>query len=198
LCRNFGEARKDAKLSISIWKYNSKGWYRLCKALNSVRRHDECVAACNAAVAMLYSGVRTDASMKGHKEIGALKKDSVEKLLAVRRNEQERLTKEAAVEERWRNAFRVMSLLGATVGYPHGSLPARLAMDDESCVPRCRHNRTGQEVNPLAALNEDQSGFAQPVELEIPTVFLYPQHNQVSHTTLLNPLNVPLYPAFAD
>ena len=198
MCRNFGEARKDAKLSISIWKYNSKGWYRLCKALNSVRRHDECVAACDAAIATLYSGPHTDAPMKGRKEIDALKKDSVEKLLAVRRNEQERLDKEAAVEERWRNAFRVMGLLGTTAGYPHGSLPARLAMDDESCVPRCRHNRTGQEVNPLAALNEDQSGFAQPVDLEIPTVFLYPQHNQVRPVTPVNPLCAPLYPAYTD
>lgn len=197
--RNFGEARKDAKLSIGIWKYNTKGWYRMCKALNAVGRHDECVQACDEAVKTLYTSTdSTDTrDAKGQGELEGLKKDSLTKIVALKRAQEAKLQREREIENRWRYAWRVLQLLQATAGYHHSCLPARLAMDESACYPRLRDTLTQKEVDPFAALDDDHSGFKQPVELEMPVIFLYPQHNQVDiikaadpHTTFSDHLQV--------
>lgn len=186
--RNFGECKKDARLSVDIWKYNCKGWFRMCKAYQSVRRFDDCVAACDEALDVLSGAPTVDAP--GVKQIETLKKESLTSLDSLKRVEKARLARIQAEEQRWRYAWRAMAVVGATLGYPYLQMPAQLEVDSEAHLPRCLHANNRAEIDIYAAMNADRTEFTQDVGIVMPLVFLYPQHNQVDIVREASPMDL--------
>ena len=75
---NYGSCVRDCEQAIAVWPLNLKAHFRRCKALALLRKHGECLDACEEATRAL--GSSSDASMA---EIYAMKAKSVAELLKI-------------------------------------------------------------------------------------------------------------------
>jgi hypothetical protein len=170
---NYGDCRKDAELAIQFWRGNNKAWYRMCKALQCVRRYDDCRKSC--LLALSANGM--DFSDKGKEDIEKILQAVNDSLALSQRVENEKNAHEKALEMRWYNAWNCMTFIGAVLGYHHGSQPEQLS--EEFSLPRCLLAENGEEISINDAYDMKLGQFKCAIGISLPLVFLYPQYNKI-------------------
>ena len=118
---NYGTCYKDCDEAIALWSGNIKAHFRKCKALLALKKYTDCIAACDAALAVepankdfaaFRKQAETDMQSKGKSKL-----DSLQRTL----NE---------LTAKWSAVWEIASTVGVGLGYPLYGMPEPREMRD--------------------------------------------------------------------
>lgn len=111
---NYGKCYKDCDKAIAFWPQNIKAHYRKCKALNILKKYPECIAACNAALAIEPT----------NKDFLTFKKQSATANATRNKSKSDGLTRTMAeLTAKWGAVWDIAQSNRVALGYPHYGMP---------------------------------------------------------------------------
>jgi hypothetical protein len=113
---NYGKCYKDCDKAISLYPSNMKAHYRKCKALMTLKKYPDCIAACGAAEA---AAATADPVIASPKDILTIKQHC-EKMLssAMQTKKASQARQLAEMLYRWREVWDIASSRRICLGYP--------------------------------------------------------------------------------
>ena len=173
--KNYGECKKDCRLSIRFHKENTKAWYRLIYSHISLKNYQECLDNVTQALITLQKDDNSN-DFIGKDDILKLKKQAEDGLLMINKRKEIKQKQEEEIEKKWRRSWQCMQAIGMSAGYPFGMNLRQL--DIENSYPKVLRCEDSTEVGIIDAMEPDGGGFKYDIAIYISMVVLYPQHNQ--------------------
>lgn len=211
--KNYGSCVRDCHVAIYYWPHNYKAHYRKCKALAALHKYQMVMDAIDVCQ-KLYdatSAQATSADTKAFAEVQKIGEIAREQL---KKQERTRLKAVVAAEKKKQTlleVFRVCSTsYGVKFGVPTGVAPAgskaATSYDSKSFKSSSSSylgdSDEGEDIQPRRTVAtdvrylqqlENTTPFLDPEgsgDMRFPTIFLYPQYNQLDIIQAAEPQNM--------